>query len=132
MGGVVQAGGRVMDGGHLARHCKTCGKPLVRNHRYTSDGKPNGREPLEHFLARETCGRKCQTRGGKAPWRADEKAVLRALYPFFPAPMIAKALGKGLMAVRRMAEFEGARKTARGRSNAASYAQKRRHERAAA
>lgn len=52
---------------------------------------------------------------------------MRAVYPYFPNPLIAKALGRSEPAVAQKGPQMGLRKTSRGRSNGAKYAQARRN-----
>jgi hypothetical protein len=110
------------------RHCETCGAVLVRKKR-RRNGRPNGREPLPLFLRRKSCGGKCARNGGHTPWSPEEEATLRTLYPYFASSQIARMLGRGEKATQLKAEAMGLRKTAKGRSNAARYAQARRHGR---
>jgi hypothetical protein len=119
-----QTGGDVNE-----RHCETCGAVLVRKTRRRRDGRPNGLEPLPLFLRRKSCGGKCARNGGHTPWSLEEEATLRTLYPYFASSQIARMLGRGEKATQLKAEAMGLRKTAKGRSNAARYAQARRHGR---
>jgi hypothetical protein len=59
-------------------------------------------------------------------WTPEAERVLAIVYPHFPAPLVAKGLGKSPGAVRQMASAIGVRKTARGRSGAAKWAQNKR------
>lgn len=106
-----------------ARLCETCKAPLVRKQRFRRDGTSNGQEPLRLFLVRKTCGKQCKPSRGHKPWTKPEMVILRALYPYFAASMVAKAIGRGPRAIRLQAEAYGIRKTAKGRSNAARYGQ---------
>lgn len=101
----------------MIRVCETCGAELVRKKRFYSDGKPNGLEPLPLFEKRRTCGGKCVPQ----VWRQFELTVMAVVYPYFPAALIAKGLGKTPAAVREKGVAMGMKKTARAKSNAARY-----------
>jgi hypothetical protein len=105
------------------RLCESCSAPLIRKHRFRADGRSNGLEPARLFLSRRTCGMKCRPSRRQKRWSDQELAILRALYPYFAAAMVAKAVGRSKKATGLQASAHGIRKTAKGRSNAARYGQ---------
>lgn len=111
------------------RRCETCGAVLVRKKRRRRNGRPNGLEPLPLFLRRKSCGGKCARNGGYRPWSAEDEATMRAVYPTWPNPAIARLVGRSTEAVETKALSMGLKKTAKGRSDAARFAQARRHGR---
>lgn len=101
--------------------CRTCGAELVRKRYANGDLEPNAT-----FRQRLTCGRACKLE----LWKKPEELVMAVAFPYFPAALIGKALGKDPGAVNRKGASMGMRRTARGRTNASSWAY--RHRRAQA